>query len=106
MPPWRAGSRRARPLRHRGRRCRRSSRRSGRVSERRPVPQTRCPDREECRVMTAPATADDDVVVRHPYDPLSAAEIAAAVAAAKAAAPDQVLKFPIVRLAYPDKEAV
>ena len=43
----------------------------------------------------------------HPYDPLSEDEIRAAVAAVRAAHPEiPDPKFPIVRLAYPDKEVV
>jgi primary-amine oxidase len=43
----------------------------------------------------------------HPYDPLSAAEIERAVAAARSARPElTTLRFPIVRLDYPLKDAV
>jgi primary-amine oxidase len=43
----------------------------------------------------------------HPYDPLSAEEIAEAVAAVRRAKPElTAVRFPTVRLAYPAKEAV
>ena len=44
--------------------------------------------------------------VTHPYDPLTAGEIEQAVRIVRAARPGQLLKFPIVRLDYPDKAVV